>query len=98
MYRYRHGRNVLHRHGQRLFQGDRKGRLDPSAPILASLCCLLFVLSGCASLFSGVSGSGNQAKPTVVILQSTPTPTADPPPMPLSNSDLAQKIVQGMSL
>ena len=99
MYRYRHGGNVLHRHGlKRLFQGNRKGRLDPSAPILASLCCLLFVLSGCASLFSGVSGSDSQAKPTVVIFPSTPTPTADPSPTPLNNSDLAQKIVQGMSL
>ena len=85
MLRYRHGK------------GDSWDRPDLLAPTL-TLCCLLFVLSGCASLFSGVSGSGGQEKPTVVILPTTPTPTADASPTPLSDSDLAQKIVQNMSL
>ena len=85
MLRYRHGK------------GDSWGRPDLLAPAL-TLCCLLFVLSGCASLFSGVSGSGGQEKPTVVILPTTPTPTADASPTQLSDSDLAQKIVQNMSL
>jgi beta-N-acetylhexosaminidase len=94
----------MHRYGHGGFfqgevQGDPCGRPGngPPAPILA-LCCLLLVLSGCASLFSGVSGSGNQAKPTVVILPTTPTPTADASSTPLTDSALAQKIVQGMSL
>src|SRR5258708_32101419 len=92
----------MHRYGHGGFfqgegQGDPCGRPGngPPAPILA-LCCLLLVLSGCASLFSGVSGYGNQAKPTVVILPTTPT--ADASSTPLTDSALAQKIVQGMSL
>jgi beta-N-acetylhexosaminidase len=56
------------------------------------------LLSGCSSLFSGVPGSGSQQKPTVVILPTTPTSTANASPTPLSDSDLAQKIVQNMSL
>ena len=78
------------------YRHDR-GAPHPSRCIIA-LCCLLFALSGCSSLFSGVSGTGGQEKPTVVILPTTPTPTADASPTPLSDSDLAQKIVQNMSL
>src|SRR5579875_152312 len=64
-----------------------------------TLCCLLIMLSGCSSLFSGV-GSSNQTKPTVVILQPTSTPTAIPTtsPVMLSDSGLAQELVQNMSL
>jgi beta-N-acetylhexosaminidase len=67
-------------------------------PFIVILCCLLCLLSGCSSLFSGVPGSGSQEKPTVVILPTTPTSTANASPTPLSDSDLAQKIVQNMSL
>src|SRR5438270_4368024 len=67
-------------------------------PFIVILCCLLCMLSGCSSLFSGVPGSGSQEKPTVVILPTTPTSTADASPTALSDSDLAQKIVQNMSL
>src|SRR5260370_28736692 len=57
------------------------------------LCCLLAILSGCASLFSGVTGSNYKATP---VIKSTPTPT--PTPVPVTDSDLAHSIVQGMSL
>jgi beta-N-acetylhexosaminidase len=57
-------------------------------------CCLLTLLSGCASLFSGVQGSGSQRTPTAV---ATPTPT--PTPLPLNtDSEIAQALVQKMSL
>ncbi len=84
----------MHRyHHSRFLQGGRSGSL------FLALCCLLFVLSSCASLFSGVSG---QAKPTVVILPTTPMPTtattAPATPTPLTDSGLAQKMVQSMSL
>ena len=57
------------------------------------LCCLLLIFSGCASSFSGVSGSNYKATP---VIESTPTPT--PTPVPATDSDLAHSIVQGMSL
>src|SRR5258708_24253880 len=60
---------------------------------LVLLCCLLVIFSGCASLFSGVSGSASQ--PTSVI-KLTPTPTSTP--TPLTDSDLARSILQGMTL
>ncbi|HJT56833.1 MAG TPA: glycoside hydrolase family 3 N-terminal domain-containing protein, partial [Ktedonobacteraceae bacterium] len=78
-----------------------RGRACPrparGLPGLLVLCCLLLVLSGCASLFSGVSSSSSSAKPTVVILP-TATATATASPTPLTDSDLAQKMVQSMSL
>src|SRR5690242_5959538 len=59
-------------------------------------CCLLALLSGCASLFSGVDGAGRQTSPIVRI---TPTPTATPTPLPLNtDSEIAQALVQKMSL
>jgi beta-N-acetylhexosaminidase len=63
--------------------------------LVVVLCCLLVILSGCDSLFSGVTGSASQATP-VIILQPSPTPS--PTPTLLTNSQLAQRIVQGMSL
>src|SRR5438876_4293780 len=59
------------------------------------LCCLLVILSGCASLFSGVTSSGSQSTPVITL---KPSPTPSPTPTPLTNSQLAQRIVQGMSL
>src|SRR6266480_2816816 len=96
MHRYGHGEGNPNRN----VQAHPTPTMTPTNPFrfVVVLCCLLVVLSGCASLFSGVSGSGNQAKPTVVILPTTPTPTADASPTPLTDSALAQKIVQGMSL
>jgi beta-N-acetylhexosaminidase len=84
----------MHRyHDDRFFQGDRTGSF------VLALICLLIVLSGCSSLFSGVSGA-NQAKPTVVIMQPSPTPTtiSTTSPTLLSDSGLAQVLVQNMSL
>jgi len=57
------------------------------------LCSLLLIFSGCASSFSGVSGSNYKATPVIKL---TPTPT--PTPVPVTDSDLAHSIVQGMSL
>src|SRR5437667_829043 len=59
------------------------------------LCCLLVILSGCASLFSGVTSSGSQSTPVITL---KPSPTPSPTTTPLTNSQLAQRIVQGMSL
>jgi beta-N-acetylhexosaminidase len=71
------------------------GRLVSSSAFALILCCLLVILSSCVPLFSGVTGSASQPTP-VIILQPSPTPS--PTPTPLTNSQLAQKIVQGMSL
>jgi beta-N-acetylhexosaminidase len=60
---------------------------------LLLLCCLLVIFSGCASLFSGVSGSASQPTPVIKL---TPTPTSTP--TPVTDSDLARSIVQGMTL
>ena len=68
-------------------------RLMSSSACILFLCCLLVIFSGCASLFSGVTGNANQPTP---VFKSTPTPT--PTSAPLTDSELAQKIVQGMSL
>ena len=57
------------------------------------LCCLLVIFSGCASLFSGVSGSASQPTPVIKL-----TPTHTSTPTPVTDSDLARSIVQGMSL
>jgi beta-N-acetylhexosaminidase len=68
-------------------------RLMSSAFILL-MGCLLVIFSGCASLFSGVTSSANQPTPVIKL---KPTPTSSPT-TPLTNSELAQRIVQGMSL
>src|SRR5579883_2981224 len=84
----------MHRfHADRFFQGGRTGSF------VLALICLLITLSGCSPLFSGVSGS-NGAKPTVVILQPSPTPTtvSTTSPTLLSDSGVAQELVQNMSL
>jgi len=60
---------------------------------LLLLCCLLVIFSGCASLFSGVSGSASQPTPVIKL---TPTPTSTP--TTVTDSDLARSIVQGMTL
>jgi len=60
---------------------------------LVLLCCLLVIFSGCASLFSGVSGSASQPTPVIKL-----TPTHTSTPTPVTDSDLARSIVQGMSL
>src|SRR6266700_5309215 len=67
-----------------------------SSLFVVVLCCLLVILSGCASLFSGVTSSASQSTP-VITLKPSPTPSPSPTP-PLTNSQLAQRIVQGMSL
>src|SRR6266853_2033996 len=60
------------------------------------MCCLLVIFSGCASLLSGVTSGASQPAPVIKL---KPTPTSSPTtPAPLTNSELAQRIVQGMSL
>src|SRR6266516_4530886 len=71
-------------------------RLMSSSTLILLMCCLLVILSGCASLFSGVTSSASQSTP-VITLKPSPTPSPSPTP-PLTNSQLAQRIVQGMSL
>ena len=66
-----------------------------SSTFILLLCCLLVMLSGCASLFSGVTSNASQSTPAITF---KPSPTASPTPTPLTNSQLAQRIVQGMSL
>jgi beta-N-acetylhexosaminidase len=61
---------------------------------IVSLCCLLVIFSGCASLFAGVTGGAYMPTP-VIKLTPTKTPATS---APLTDSDLAQKLVQGMSL
>ena len=59
------------------------------------LCCMLVILSSCVSLFSGVTGNAVQPTPVIIL---KPSPLPSPTPTPLTNSQLAQKIVQGMTL
>jgi beta-N-acetylhexosaminidase len=67
--------------------------LMSSSARMLFLCCLLMIFSGCASLLSGVSGNATQPTPG---FKPTPTPTTTP--APLTDSEVAQKIVQGISL
>jgi beta-N-acetylhexosaminidase len=73
--------------------GSLPRRAEPHHGYLLLLCCLLVIFSGCASLFSGVSGSTSQPTP-VIKLKPTHTST----PTPVTDSDLARRIVQGMTL
>src|SRR6266851_3822663 len=58
-------------------------------------CCLLMLLSGCVSVLQGVDSPTTQG--TLVLI--TPTPSAIPTPRSLNtNSEIAQALVQGMSL
>src|SRR5258708_18577159 len=57
-------------------------------------CCLLMLLSGCISVFSGANDTTARSTP-VIITPTMPTPT----PRPLTtNSEIAQALVQSMSL
>jgi beta-N-acetylhexosaminidase len=71
------------------------GRLLTSPAFALLMCCLLVIFSGCASLLSGVTSSAPQPTPVIKV---NLTPTPSPTPAPLTNSELAQKIIQGMSL
>ena len=72
------------------------GRLMSSSAFTLLMCCLLVIFSGCASLLSGVTSGVSQPTPVIKL---KPTPTSSPTtPAPLTNSELAQRIVQGMSL
>src|SRR6266849_10599065 len=85
-----HGKTIRPRKNGEQLTYQHSVRLSIS---LALLCSLLLIFSGCASLFSGVTGSNYKATP---VIESTPTPT--PTPVPVTDSDLAHSIVQGMSL
>ena len=69
--------------------------LVSSSAFALILFCLLVILSGCTSLFSGVTSSASQSTPVITL---KPSPTPSPTPTPLTNTQLAQRIVQGMSL
>ncbi len=69
--------------------------LVSSSAFALILFCLLVILSGCASLFSGVTSSASQSTPIITL---KPSPTPSPTPTPLTNNHLALRIVQGMSL
>src|SRR6266704_1522001 len=69
--------------------------LVSSSAFTLLMCCLLVILSGCASLFSGVTSSASQSTPIITL---KPSPTPSPTPTPLTNNHLALRIVQGMSL
>ena len=69
-------------------------RLMSSSAFILLVGCLLVIFSGCASLFSGVTSSASQPTPVIKL---KPTPTSSPT-TPLTNSEMAQRIVGGMSL
>ncbi len=64
-----------------------------TSKLIILFCCLLVIFSGCASLFSGVTGSAYQLAP---VIKKTPAPTNTP--TPVTDSDLARSLVQGMTL
>ncbi len=58
-------------------------------------CCLLMLLSGCVSIFSGVDGATPQSSQTLAV----PTPSPTPTPRPLTtDSEIAGALLQGMTL
>src|SRR5713101_4739928 len=83
-----HSKTIRPRKNGKQLTYQRDVRLSISFGLL---CCLLLIFSGCASSFSGVTGSNYKA---TTVIKSTPTPT----PVPVTDSDLAHSIVQGMSL
>lgn len=92
------GMKMAFLHGKTLRAGKNGERLTYQHSIrlsisFALLCSLLLIFSSCASLFSGVTGSNYKATPAI---KSTHTPT--PTPVPVTVSDLAHRIVQGMTL
>jgi beta-N-acetylhexosaminidase len=68
-------------------------RLVSSSAFALILCCFLVILSGCVPLSSGDKSSDSKATSG-----STSKPSPTPSSTPLTNSQLAQKIVNGMSL
>jgi beta-N-acetylhexosaminidase len=87
-----------HRRGKHFYTFHKvffSSRLMSLSAIALILCCVLVILSSCASLLSGVTGSASQPTPVNIL---KPSPTPSPTPTPLTNSQLAQKIVQGMTL
>ncbi len=70
--------------------------------IMVALCCLLLCFSACSSSPTISNTTHTTPSPTLVSKHPTPTPTATPGPMatstPLTNTDIAARIVKGMSL
>ena len=73
----------------------RPGNYRSRPALLAILSCLVLILSGCVSLFSGV---GSSPEPTVVAVWPTLTATPSPTATTLTDADLARSIVQNMTL
>src|SRR6266849_5783869 len=72
------------------------GRLLTSSAFTLLMCCLLVIFSGCASLLYGVTSGDSHPTP---IIKLKPAPSSSPStPAPLTDSERAQSIVQGMSL
>ncbi len=106
-------RNIIFEGGQGHPQGDAPpmlrrvtilfvyGRGIPlRVPLL--FCCLLLCLSACSSSPTPSNTTHTTPSPTATMKHLTPTPTATPGPMvtsiPLSNTDIAARMVKGMTL
>ena len=75
----------------RLWSNRKRGRYT------LVLCCLMLVLSGCVSLFSGTgNGTSKTTSPPVTVTH--PTIEPEPSPTVLTDSQLAVALVQHMSL
>ncbi len=74
---------------------QRRGRFAGSG-ILVILSCLALILSACVSLFTGVGGG--TPTPALTAILSKPTFTPPPSPTPLSNAELANSLMQSMTL
>lgn len=73
----------------------RRGLFAGNSSLLI-LSCLALILSGCASLFSGVGGGTPTVSPTHISVR--PSATLPPSPTPLSDAQLANSLVQSMTL
>ncbi|HLL78201.1 MAG TPA: hypothetical protein VKT25_01795, partial [Ktedonobacteraceae bacterium] len=74
---------------------ERRGQFSRSNTLLI-LGCLALILSGCVSLFSGVGGGTPTVSPTRINVR--PSATLPPSPTPLSDAQLANSLVQSMTL
>jgi beta-N-acetylhexosaminidase len=73
----------------------RRGHPTRSSTLII-LACLALVLSGCVSLFSGVGGGTPTVSPTRISIR--PGATLSPSPTPLSDAQLANSLMQSMTL
>ena len=74
---------------------ERRGRFTRGRTLL-SLACIAVILSSCTSLFSGVGGGTPTVSPTHISIRPGASPS--PSPTPLTNAQLANSLVQSMTL